>query len=113
MVLTIDTASWTIAKEIAFEYDTVMGENPDLSQIDSTNFLCVYGGPGDQAVAVVLTIDTDNWSISKDVLFILDEIRGNTPALCLIDDGHYLCTYAGLGDDGYAGVLELSAGIFP
>ena len=112
-VLTVDTGSWIITKETAFQFDNVMCQNPDLSQIDSTNFLCAYGGPGDQAVAVVLTVDTGDWSISKNMHFILDEVRGNTPALCQIDGSRYLCSYAGLGDDGYAGVLELSTRIFP
>ncbi len=113
VILTVDTGTWAITKETAFEFDNVMCQDPDLSQIDSTNFLCVYGGPGDQAVAVVFTVDTGNWSISKDMPFIFDELRGNTPALCQIDSNHYLCSYAGLGDDGYAGVLELIVGIFP
>jgi len=39
--------------------------------------------------------------------------RGNTPALCLIDGSHYLCSYAGLGDNGSVGVLELAEAIFP
>ncbi|MCP4259471.1 MAG: hypothetical protein GY774_18480 [Planctomycetes bacterium] len=30
-----------------------------------------------------------------------------------IDDSHYLCAYSGLGDDGYAGVLEVSEEILP
>jgi hypothetical protein len=60
-----------------------------------------------------ITVDTGNWSISKDMPFIFDELRGNTPALYQIDGSHYLCTYAGLRDYGYTGVLELSKQILP
>ena len=111
--LTVDPAGWTVTKETALEYDALVGENPDLSQIDATSFLCAYGGSGDRAVTVVLTVDTGSWTISKDTPFVLDNVCGNTPALHQIDANHYLCTYAGTGDDGYAGVLELGVGIFP
>ncbi len=32
---------------------------------------------------------------------------GNTPTLAKIDTTHYLCTYAGVGDDGWAVVLDV------
>jgi len=113
VVLTVDTGNWNITKETAFQFDNVKGEYPALSQIDNTNFLCAYSGPGDQAVSVILTVDTGNWSISKAMPFIFDDLRGNTPALYQIDGSHYLCSYAGLGDDGFVGVLELSEEIRP
>ena len=64
-------------------------------------------------MAVVLAVDTDSWSISKGTPIILDMNRGNMPALCRIDSSHYLCSYSGLGDDGYSGVFELSQEIRP
>ena len=113
-ILKVDTSNWTITKEYELEYDENEGLAPSLAQIDQNNYLCAYGGVGGQAVAVVLNVDTVNWSISADASFvILDDVEGKMPALCLIDDSHYLCTYGGLGDDGYAGVLKLSEQILP
>ena len=39
-----------------------------------------------------------------------DSIKGKTPALAQIDSTHYLCAYAGDGDDGWATVLTVNSG---
>jgi len=113
VVLTVDTGSWTVTKETAFQFDSVMGQDPDLSQIDSTSFLCAYGGSAGQGVAVVLNVDPNDWSIGKETPLTFDGGQGDTPALCLIDSSHHLCSYTGPGGDGYAGAMELGEGILP
>ncbi|MCP4259469.1 MAG: type II secretion system protein [Planctomycetes bacterium] len=113
VVLTVDTSTWAITKETTFEYAPVQGINPALSKIDDTHYLCAWRGGGDEGSAIVLTVDTGNWTITKETRFVFDTVWGIQPALSKIDDSHYLCSYAGLGDDGFTGVLEVSEEILP
>ena len=93
-----------------FEYDVQKGQTPALSQIDSTHHLCAYAGNLDDGLAVVLTVDTDTWDISRETPFEYDATNGQTPALSQIDSTHYLCAYSGPGDDGWAVVLTVDTG---
>jgi len=112
VVLTIDTGNWTISKETPFEFDSSEGREPALAlaQIDSTHYLCTYRGPGRDGWAVVLTVDTGNWTISKETPFEFDSSEGREPALAQIDSTHYLCTYRGSGRDGWAVALTVDTG---
>jgi len=110
VVLTVDTGNWTITKGTPFEFDTQKGMVPALSQIDSTHYLCAYQGDHDDGQAVVLTVDTGSWSITKGTPFEFDTQKGKVPALSRIDSTHYLCAYQGDGDDGWAVVLTVDTG---
>ena len=95
-----------ISKETPFEFDPLQGKTPVLAQIDSTHYLCAYTGWGnDHGWAVVLTVDTSDWTISKGPDFEYDNLQGQTPALAQIDSTHYLCAYAGPANKGTACVL--------
>ncbi len=104
-VLTVNTGTWTIAKETPFEYDTSKGKTPALAQIDDDNYLCVYEGSGSDGWAVVLTVNPITWTISKGVTFEYDNKEATAPALAQIDNNRYLCDYSGKGGDGWAVVL--------
>lgn len=106
--MTIDTGNWTITKETSFEFDIKDGRDSALCQIDSTHYLCVYEGDGSDGWAVVLTVDTGNWTITKETPFEFDTDKGKTPALSKIDDTYYLCSYQGNGDDGWSVILEVT-----
>jgi hypothetical protein len=110
VVLTIDTSNWTITKETPFEFDTKKGISPALSQIDSTHYLCAYQGKGDNGWAVVLMVNTGNWTITKETPFEFDSQKGISPALSQIDSTHYLCAYQGEGDKGWSVVLTVNTG---
>ena len=105
VVLTINTSSWTISKETAHEFDTVQGKSPALTQIDSTHYLCAYAGDGDDGWAVILTVDTNNWTITSGAAFEFDSEKGKTPALERINSSHHLCVYEGKDNDGWSVVL--------
>jgi len=113
VVLTVDTGNWSIGKGTAFEYDNSSGREPALAKIDDEHYLCAYRGPGSDGWAMVLTVDTGNWSISEETPFEFDNKKGMEPALVKIDDSHYLCAYRGDGDDGWAIVLRLGPPILP
>ena len=107
VTLALDNGNWTITKETPFEFDTSRGNTPALCQIDATHYLCTYAGPGVDGWAVVLTINTGNWTISKETPFEYDTSNGEEPALYKIDDTHYLCAYEGLGGDGFVNILKV------
>jgi len=106
-VLTVNTGTWTIAKETPFEFDNRDGETPALAQIDDTHYLCAYEGSRSDGWAVVLTVNPITWTIAKETPFEFDTSRGNTPALAQIDNNRYLCDYRGNDDDGWAVVLAV------
>jgi type II secretory pathway pseudopilin PulG len=115
VVLTVDTSDWTITKDTAYEYYQFSDAagSLELCQIDSTSFLCAYGGGWEDGLATVLTVNTGDWSLSHGAPFTFESGTCSEPALCQIDASHYLCAYAGLDDVGYVGVLELSGGLMP
>ncbi len=116
-VLTVDPAYWTVTKNLGpdFFLDSMTSTYHQLSRIDGTNFLCAYPAlvAERRGSAVVLTVNTGDWSVSKKTPAAFESVTCSQPALCQIDAEHYLCAYAGPGSDGFAGVLELSAGIRP
>ncbi len=110
VVLTVDTGTWQITKETPFEFDNVKGKTPALAQIDSDSFLCAYAGDGDDGWAVVLTVNSGTWQITKETPLEFDTVKGKTPTLTQIDPENYFCAYAGDLDDGWAVVLMLDTG---
>jgi len=115
VVLTVNTSDWTISKAMAdpyYQFSDAAG-SLDLCKIDGTNFLCAYEGGGGKGLATVLTVNTGDWSLSHGAPLTFETIACSEPVLCQIDVSHYLCAYAGMDNDGYVGVLELSGGIRP
>ncbi len=92
-----------------FEFDPGNGANPVLSRIDNTHHLCAYEGPGGKgtACAVVLIVDTANWTITKGPVLAFDAPAGKS-ALARVDAINYLCAYTGPADDGWAVVLTVN-----
>lgn len=94
-----------IAKAVPFEYDPLEGHTPAIAQIDSTHFLCAYTGYNDHGWALVLTVDLDEWTLTKGPAIEFDELCGKTPVLEKIDATRYLCAYDGPANKGTARVL--------
>ena len=118
VVLTIDTGDWTIVAGTPFElYIDYMYYALDLSKIDCTHFLCAYTGTDyddDWSVydgwAVVLSVDTGDWSITVETPFEFETIMAASPVLSQIDNSHYLCVYKGPDGDGWSTVLTVDTG---
>ncbi len=110
VVLTVDTGTWNITKETPLEYDTVGALTPALSKIDNSHYLCVYTDSFLHGQAVVLTVDTGTWNITKGTPFEFETVQGMTPALAQIDSTHYLCAYTGPGGDGWVMILTVDTG---
>lgn len=110
VVLTVNESTGEINAETPLEFDTSDCYAPALSQVDTTHYLCVYEGSLKKGVAVILTVNTTFWNISAETPFEYDSISAIVPAIGRIDAGHYLCTYAGLANKGYAVVLTVNTG---
>jgi type II secretory pathway pseudopilin PulG len=94
-----------------FEFDVFKGQNPVLCRIDANHHLCVYkGGTGatGEGWAVVLIVDTGNWTITKGLPFVFDSKACGGPDLKPIDATNYLCVYQGDKGDGYAVILTVN-----
>jgi len=107
VILTVDTGNWTITKETPFEFDDQEAITPALAKVDDTHYLCAYTDKFQDGKAVTLAVNTGNWTISKGTAYEFDTANGQDPALAKIDDDHYLCAYAGVGQDGWAVVLRV------
>jgi hypothetical protein len=96
------------------EFDPVTGMEPVLVPMSGTKYLCAYRGDRDDGYAFILTVNSNDWSITTDSLIEYDTASGITPALAKIDDAHFLCAYQGTKGVGKActifeeisGVLE-------
>jgi competence protein ComGC len=110
LILTVDPDTGTITCGTEHEFDTSMGKTPALCQVDATHYLCAYQGLGQDGYAVILTVDTNNWTVSSGTANTFDTNGGESPDLCQIDATHYLCAYQGEMDDGYAVVLTVNTG---
>jgi type II secretory pathway pseudopilin PulG len=108
VVLTVNTSNWSITKEIPFEFDTQKAAGPALAEIDDTHYLCAYADKFDDGQAVVLTVNTVNWSITQGSPFEFEIVKAQTPALTQIDAAHYLCAYTGHQNQGYVTVLSVN-----
>ena len=109
---TLPATNWDIAKasDPWTEFDDSNGITPALCQIDGTHYLCAYAGNGDAGWAVVLTVDTGTWAITKETPFEFDTDKGLSPALSQIDGTHYLCAYTGTSNDGFSTILTVDTG---
>jgi type II secretory pathway pseudopilin PulG len=77
-----------------------------LSQIDLTRYLCTYAGSASRGRSVVLTVNPNDWTITKGTNYQYDNSNGMYPALARIDICNYLCAYTGPNSDGWAMVLR-------
>jgi type II secretory pathway pseudopilin PulG len=105
-----DSATVTEESGSEVEFDTFSGVEPALRQIDAANYLCAYSGRATDGFAVILTVDTGSWTISKGTELEFDTSNCRRPALARIDATNYLCAYTGFQEDGWAVILTVSIG---
>ena len=110
VILTVDTSAGSITSGTACEFDTVSGKTPVLCQVDATHYLCAYQGTGQDGYAIILTVNTGDWTVSAETAMVYDSNGGQSADLCQVDSTHYLCVYQGNMDDGYAVILTVNTG---
>ncbi len=113
VVLTVDPSTWTVTTETPFEVTpTIYAYEPALAQIDDTHYLYALHTNMSQAIAVVLTVNTSDWTITKamaDPYYQFSDAAGSLE-LCQIDGTSFLCAYEGGGGYGMATVLIVNTG---
>jgi len=106
VVLTVNPVTWTITKETPYEFDGQICLRPALSRIDSGHYLCAYYGLTGTGAAVVLTVNTTNWTITAGTP--VEYAAGAlTPDLAAINSTHYLCAFEASGA-GQAVILTVN-----
>ena len=107
VVLTVNDNTWTISCETEFDFGIQISE-PSLCRIDSDTYLCAYEGQGNVGAAIVLEVDTSDYSITTGNPFDFDEYAPDTtPDICQINSGNYICAYTGDETDGWTVILCL------
>ena len=112
VVLTVNTTDWTITTETPCDFLTEFVREPTLAKIDETHYLCVYRDFNFASYAIVLTVETSTWAVSKEPassLFLETQTAGQH-ALCQIDNTNFLCAYSGQNYKGQAVVLTVDTG---
>jgi type II secretory pathway pseudopilin PulG len=112
VVLTVNTTDWTVTTETPCDFLTELVREPTLAKIDETHYLCVYRDFNFAGYAIVLTVDTSTWAVSKEPassLFLETQAAGQH-ALCQIDNTNFLCAYTGQNYKGQAVVLTVDTG---
>ncbi len=107
VVLTVDLDTLIITSGTKHEFDTVTGYYNSLVKINDTHYLNTYSGNDFDGYAVVLTVDLDTLIITSGTKHEFDTVTGFCNSLVKINDTHYINTYGGDGDDGYAVVLTV------
>ncbi|MBN1803906.1 MAG: type II secretion system protein [Sedimentisphaerales bacterium] len=108
VVLIVDTSTWAVSRETPFKFNTSQAYMPALSKIDGTHYLCAYADSVNDGWAVVLTVNTSKWTITKETAFEFEETTGQTPALAQMDQYNYLCAYTGQTYTGQAVILTVN-----
>jgi type II secretory pathway pseudopilin PulG len=112
VVLTVNSTDWTVTTETPCDFLTEFVREPTLAKIDETHYLCVYQDFNFAGYAIVLTVDTSTWAVSKEPassLFLETQTAGQH-ALCQIDNTNFLCAYSGQNYKGQAVVLTVDTG---
>ena len=108
-IISVDTGDWSMNKEFDMTFDMWRGMTPTLARIDDKHHLCVYGGNLGRGKAVVLTVDTDDWEISREATMVFEGVDCISPAVSQIDSNRYLVAYAGPSNRGLGVVLNVAS----
>ena len=113
VVLTVDPATWNVTTEVPFEVvSSLYAYEPALAKINDTHYLYAFNSNIGQGCAVVLTVNTGNWAITKDTTYDYYQFSDAAASLdlCHIDATNFLCAYEGGGGKGLATVLTVNPG---
>ncbi|MHC4437139.1 MAG: type II secretion system protein [Planctomycetota bacterium] len=110
VVLTVNPADWTVSTETPFEVvPSLYAYEPALAKIDDTHYLYALTSNTGQGCIAILTINTSNWTITKDTAYDFYQFSdaAGSIELCQIDSTSFLCAYTG-GGSGLVTVLTVN-----
>ena len=105
-VLAVNTTTKTITKETELEFDMTKAVDPVLSKEDDEYYLCAYEGSGADGTAIVLKVDSTDWTISAGQSVEFDN-NCHGPDLVKVGEKHHLCAYESNALDGWAVILNV------
>jgi len=112
VILTVNPSDWTVSTETPFEVTpSLYAYEPALARIDDTHYLYALTSNIGQGCVAVITINTSNWTITKDTAYDyyqFSEAASNIE-LCQIDSTSFLCAYTG-GGSGLATIFTINPG---
>ena len=111
VVLIVDTVAWTVTSGTKHVFDATIAFWNSLVQIDETHYLNThYCGDGDHGCAVALIVDLSDLTITDGGKLTFETSLGADHSVTQIDTEHYINTYRGSGEDGFAIVLTVNTG---
>ena len=99
---------WFVGSETKYEFDTSDVYHNSLVQINSTHYLNVYTGVDLDGFALVLTLNTTDWTVAGGTKHEFDTVYCEYNSLVQIDSTHYLNAYLGTNYDGIGVVLTVN-----
>ncbi|MHC4526593.1 MAG: PilW family protein [Planctomycetota bacterium] len=112
VVLTVNPADWTVTAETPFEVaPSLHAYDPALAQIDQTHYLYALNTNTGYACAAVVTVNTTDWTITKDTAYDYYQFSDAAASvkLCQIDAAKFLCAYAQGSSSGLGTVLTVDS----
>jgi hypothetical protein len=92
----------------ALEFDTVNMVGASAVVFDTNKIIVQWAGSGSDGYLRTFQINTSTWAITawgSEVEY--DIINGTYPSIVAVDSNHFLCAWAGSGNDGYLQVAEV------
>lgn len=107
-VLSVDSEAMEVTAYAGIEYSDKDGEEPFVIKLDTEHYMVFYFDNSDYpAYVAVLTVDTDNWTVSRETNLEWEPDQAENIVAVEIDSTHFLCLYMGKSDRAYAVVVEL------
>jgi hypothetical protein len=95
--------------DVALEFDEIQGTHNSSFLIDDTHVMCFWSGDGSDGYCQIFEIDTITGVITPlGAAFEFDETLGQHNSALLIDSTHVMNFWAGLDNDGFAQIFEIS-----
>lgn len=115
-VLTVDTTNWTVTTAAALlEFDTQLAYKISAAIIDSTHFITVWEGPGNDCYAQCFAFSTSTWAVSTaGAVFTVDTNSSSGPysSIAQVDSSHFILFFTGTDNDGYATTLAINTSTY-
>jgi len=109
-IMEINTSTWAITTSAAtLEFDTQNDQWNSCYQIDSNHFINFWVGFESDEYVQTFEVNTSTWAVTTASAFIeFDTQQGKRNACCQIDSSHFVNSYQGVDDDGWAQVFEVA-----
>jgi len=112
-VVEVDLATGEITTQGSpFEFDSTAGENNKTLQLDSTHFLNIWTGTGQDGHAQIFTVDINTWAVTDEGSpFVFEAGLAEELSMSQVDSNHFLVFWT-TTTIGRAQILKVDLGTF-